>query len=137
MDGLTILTSLLKVAGVLALVVFSLRLLGRFDIGRGTPLGAGAVSKKTSLIEILEQSRLDRTTTLAAVRIGDRVLLLGTTENGVETLADVSNDVDLRDDTNEPAEKVDVLSDALDMLRSGGFRSRNTRSDSGQSFMEE
>lgn len=121
MDAMTVVSSLLKVGAVLALLVFSLRLLAKHQ---GARPGGGLRRRPDSIIEVLEQSRLGRSTTLAAVRVGDRVLLLGTTEQRVETLADVTGDIDLtvEDDEDESrSEDQSVLHHALDILRSGNF----------------
>ncbi len=122
MDAVTVLSSLLKVAAVLALLVLSLRLLGRYQGTRGPQRGLRG--RPESLIEILEQSRLGRNAGLAAVRVGDRVLLLGTTESSIETLADVTDNIDLTVDDDEEDDPVDqsVLHHAVDLLRSGNFQ---------------
>lgn len=124
MDALTILSSLLKVGAVLALLVISLRLLARQQ-GRGSGTRAGSRGRPEALIEVLEQSRLGRTANVAAVRVGDRILLLGTTEGSVETLADVTDNIDLTVDEDEDDEDLgdqSVLHHAMDLLRSGNFQ---------------
>ena len=125
MDALTVVSSLLKVVAVLALLVISLRVLARYQGGRGKGR-MGLRGRPDTVIEVLEQSRLGRSASLAAVRVGDRVLLLGMTENRVETLADVTNDIDLTipDEPGEDAGDQSMLDHAIELLRSGSFGPR-------------
>lgn len=124
MDAITVLTSVLKIGAVLALLVISLRLLGRHQAKLGTNR-AGRGARASVTIEILDQTRLSRTATIATVRVGDRILLLGTTEGSVQTLADVTDDIDLTvpedGDESDPTDET-VLHHALDLLRSGRVR---------------
>lgn len=122
MGGMALISSLLKVAAVLALLILVLRMLSRHQRGRGgSRMGAGR-AVQAPMIEVMEQSRLGRTANVVAVRVGERVLLLGVTESGVQHLADVTDDIDLTiDDTDEPTGP-SVLDHAVDLLRSGNFR---------------
>lgn len=120
MDALDIVSSLMKVVAVFALLLLFMRLLGRHQQGRPTKKGT-AKQPARGLLEVLDQSKLGRTTNVVAVRAGDRVFLLGVTEAEISVLADVSGDVDLTEYEREP-EQDRVLDHALDLLKSGSFR---------------
>lgn len=120
MAGTDLLIALVKVAGVLVLLIGALRLLGRYQRGGGGS-ASRTVRARTSVLEVLDQTRLGRSSSLVAVRAGDRVMVLGVTENTIEHLADITDDVDLADDevADEPGS---VLDHALDLLRAGEIR---------------
>jgi flagellar biogenesis protein FliO len=121
MGGFALVLSLLKVAAVLGALILCLRLLARHQRGR-TGVRSSGRTTAAPLIEVVDQSRLGRTANVVAVRVGERVLLLGVTEAGIETLADVSDDIDLTvDDPDEPPPG-SVLDHAVDLLRTGGFK---------------
>ena len=121
MEGMALISSLLKVAAVLGLLILSLRMLSRHQRGRGGARVGGGRSTQAPIIEVVEQSRLGRTANIVAVRVGERVLLLGVTESGVQHLADVTDDIDLTVDEDDP-QAASVLDHAVDLLRSGNFR---------------
>lgn len=118
MSGIELLTSLLKVVAVLALLILALRMVSRQQRGRSR---AGGRTTPSALIEVLDQSRIGRSSNVVAVRVGERVLLLGVTESSIENLADVTEDIDLTEDESV-SEDLSVLDHAVDLLRSGGFR---------------
>ena len=122
MAGMALLSSLLKVGAVLGLLVLTLRLLSRNQRGRGGARIGGGRPVQAPIIEVVEQSRLGRTANVVAVRVGERVLLLGVTESGVQHLADVTDDIDLTVDEPGDASSASVLDHAVDLLRSGNFR---------------
>lgn len=121
MGGIELITSLLKVGAVLALLILALRTLSRHQRGRNGARVTGGRTTAGPLIEVVDQSRLGRNANAVAVRVGERVLLLGVTESGVQHLADVTDDIDLTEDDEDPG-STSVLDHAVDLLRSGGFR---------------
>lgn len=130
MDVVSVLTSLVKVAIVFGLLIGTLRMLGRFQERRNgvRPKRGGGGRQPERVLEILDQSRVGRTSSVVAIRVGDRALLLGVTDGEVSTLADVTDDIDLAgpddDEVNLGAPSPStVLDQAMDMLRTGSFRS--------------
>jgi len=125
MNGIEILSSLLKVGAVFALLYLTLRVLAKHQ-GRS---GRGGVrrdkrgrNEAAPLVQVLDQSSVGRSANIVAVRVGERVLLLGVTDSDITTLADVSGDIEFAgDDPLEPGQD-GVLDHALDILRSGSFR---------------
>ncbi|MEM7285201.1 MAG: flagellar biosynthetic protein FliO [Actinomycetota bacterium] len=120
MAGTEVLVALLKVAIVLVLLIGALRLLGRFQRGGGG--GGRALRARTSVLEVVDQTRLGRTSSVVALRAGDRVMVLGVSDGGIEHLADISEDIDLAEDELEGDEPNSVLDHALDLLRTGDIR---------------
>ncbi len=123
MGGLALISSLLKIAAVLALLVITLRVIAKYQ---GTRSGGRGFNRPgpPAIIEVLDQSRLGRSANVMAVRVGERVFLLGITETSVEMLADVSDDIDLTIDDDDSSELVEpsVFEHAVDLLRTGAFR---------------
>lgn len=121
MGGADLVVSLLKVGAVLVLLVLALRLLARYQNGRP---GArrSAVRGPASVLEVIDQTRLGRTASAVAVRAGDRVILLGVSEAGVEHLADLTEDVDLSEPEDDGDDHVSVLDHALDLLKTGSIK---------------
>ena len=123
MGGTELLIALVKVAAVLVLLIGALKLLGRYQRGGGSSRSGGrAIKARTSVLEIVDQTRLGRTSSVVAVRAGERVMVLGVTESGIEHLADITDDIDLGDDEDEDDAPASVLDHALDLLRAGDIR---------------
>lgn len=123
MGGTELLIALVKVAAVLVLLIGALKLLGRYQRGGGSGRSGGrAIKARTSVLEIVDQTRLGRTSSVVAVRAGERVMVLGVTESGIEHLADITDDIDLGDDEDEIDAPASVLDHALDLLRAGDIR---------------
>ena len=120
MAGTEVLVTLLKVGVVLALLIGSLRLLGRYQRGGGS--GGRALRSRPSVLEVVDQTRLGRTSSVVALRAGDRVMVLGISDGGIEHLADITDDIDLAEDEVEADESGSVLDHALDLLRTGDLR---------------
>lgn len=89
----SLLSALVRVAIVMALLFGTLRVVGRLTgrsapgRGRGTGrrhLGGGAGGRR--LVEVLDRQSLGKTTSIALVRIGDRRVALGVTEQRVDVL---------------------------------------------------
>ena len=122
MAGGEVFIALLKVGAVLILLIGALRLLGRYQRGGGSSAGR-SIRPRTSLLEVVDQTRLGRTNSVVALRAGDRVMVLGVTDSGIEHLADITDDIDLDGggdvDDDEPGS---VLDHALDLLRTGDIR---------------
>ena len=91
-------------------------------IGGGSSSGR-SIRPRTSVLEVVDQTRLGRTNSVVALRAGDRVMVLGVTDSGIEHLADITDDIDLDGggdvDDDEPGS---VLDHALDLLRTGDIR---------------
>ena len=121
MAGTEVLVTLLKVGVVLALLIGSLRLLGRYQRGGGGS-GGRALRSRPSVLEVVDQTRLGRTSSVVALRAGDRVMVLGISDGGIEHLADITDDIDLAEDEVEADESGSVLDHALDLLRTGDLR---------------
>ena len=123
MGGTELLIALVKVAAVLVLLIGALKLLGRYQRGAGSGRSGGrAIKARSSVLEIVDQTRLGRTSSVVAVRAGERVMVLGVTESGIEHLADITDDIDLGDDEDEDDAPASVLDHALDLLRAGDIR---------------
>ena len=122
MGGSELLIALVKVAAVLVLLIGALRLLGRYQRGGGGRSSGRALRTRPSVLEIVDQTRLGRTSSVVAVRAGERVMVLGVTESGIEHLADITDDIDLEQDEVETEEPGSVLDHALDLLRAGDIR---------------
>lgn len=125
MGGTELLIALVKVAAVLVLLVGALKLLSRYQRGGGGGggrSGGRAMRARTSVLEIVDQTRLGRTSSVVAVRAGQRVMVLGVTESGIEHLADITDDIDLAEDDDDVDEPGSVLDHALDLLRAGDIR---------------
>ena len=120
MAGTEVLVALLKVGAVLILLIGALRLLGKYQRGGGST--GRTMRARTSVLEVVDQTRLGRTSSVVALRAGDRVMVLGVTDNGIEHLADISDDVDIDDDEADSDEPGSVLDHALDLLRTGDIR---------------
>lgn len=121
MAGGEVLIALVKVAAVLVLLIGALRLLGRYQRGGGS--AARTIRPRTSVLEVVDQTRLGRTNSVVALRAGDRVMVLGVTDSGIEHLADITDDIDLGgDDVDNDDEPGSVLDHALDLLRTGDIR---------------
>ncbi len=125
MNGIEIFSSLLKVGAVFALLYFSLRALAKHQ-GRSTRGGGSAGRRgrvqKTPLVDVLDQSSVGRAANVVAVRVGNRVLLLGVTETDISMLADLTGDIDLTTESAQDHGQDRVLDHAIDILRSGSFR---------------
>jgi len=123
MGSFAVISSLLKVVAVLALLVITLRVIAKYQGARSGGRGVGRAAPP-AIIEVLDQSRLGRSGSVVALRVGERVLLLGTTEGSVEMLADVTDDIDLtvEDDQENGFAEPSVLEHAVDLLRTGAFR---------------
>lgn len=120
MDAIDIVSSFMKVIAVFALLLLFMRALAKHQQGRPTVKGTTKRSA-SSLVEVLDQSKLGRTANVVAVRAGDRVFLLGVTDAEISVLADLSEDVDLTA-YETGADQDRVLDHALDLLKSGSFR---------------
>jgi flagellar protein FliO/FliZ len=89
----SLLSALVRVAIVMALLFGTLRVIGRIT-GRRAPgggrgvvrrnLGGGAGGRR--LVEVLDRQNLGKTTSIALVRIGDRRVALGVTDQRVDVL---------------------------------------------------
>ena len=77
MGGTELLVALVKVAAVLVLLIGALRLLGRYQRGGGARSNGRAMRARPSVLEIVDQTRLGRTSSVVAVRAGERVMVLG------------------------------------------------------------
>ncbi len=121
MEGAQLFISIAKVSAVLVVLVFALRLLSRNQRGRSGVRVPGGRNETAPLMEIVDQSRIGRSGNAVALRVGERVLLLGVTETGIETLADITADIDLTADEQEDPSS-SVLDHAVDLLRTGNFR---------------
>lgn len=119
MGALDVLVSLFKVVAVFGLLLMTLRLLGRSKGLRGGSRTAAAMPG----LEILDKTRLGRTSAVVTVRIGERALLLGVTETQITTLADVTDDVPPPEPEPEVdlagGERTSVIDHALEVLRAG------------------
>jgi flagellar biogenesis protein FliO len=117
--GVDILTSLLKVAVVFGLLFITLRALSRYQRGQGGRRSSGPVVTGP-LVEIVDERRVGRNANLATVKVGDRILLIGLTDTNINTLADVSNDIDLTVEVPEDSDQAaqsSVLDHAMDILK--------------------
>lgn len=125
-----LLLTLVKIAAVFGLLFVTLRLLTR---SRGLRLDGGRNAKSPQL-EVTDKARVGRTSSIVTVRVGDRTLLLGVTEQHISTLADVSDDLanaalfgDVGGPGDEPGrpgdatERISVVDHAIDLIRKGGF----------------
>ena len=123
MGGAEVAIALVKVGAVLLLLVGALRLLARHQrSGNGGGTGR-SLRSRPSVLEIVDQTRLGRSSSVVAVRAGDRVMVLGVSESGgIEHLADISDDIDLNPDEEPDGESTSVLDHALDILRAGDIR---------------
>lgn len=122
MAGIDLLSSLIKVALVFGLLFLTMKGLARHQrrSGRGRLRAAG--HHTTALVEVLDQSRLGRASSVAAVRVGNRAFLLGITEEQVANLAELTDDVDLTEPDDDDGDRQSVFDHAVDLLRSGTFR---------------
>ena len=122
--GLDVVSSLLKVLVVFGLLVVTLRVLAKRQRGGGAAQKGGRRAPGP-IVELLDQSRVGRSANVVAIKVGERVLLLGVTESEISTLADVSEDIDLTVDEDPDEPTGSVLDHAVDILRTGGFRTQN------------
>ena len=122
MGGIDLLSSLIKVALVFGLLFLTMKGLARHQrrSGRGRLRVAGQPA--TALVEVLDQSRLGRASSVAAVRVGNRAFLLGITEEQVANLAELTDDIDLTEPEEDDIDRQSVFDHAVDILRSGTFR---------------
>ncbi len=123
MEGLDLLSSLIKLVAVFVLLALTLHALARYQ--RRQPAGRAAARRAPSaLVEVVDQTRLGRSASLVAVRAGSRTLLLGLTEQRVELLSDLSADIegtagdhdDADPEPPSPQERQGVLDRALEIL---------------------
>ncbi len=121
MEGAQLVISIAKFSAVLVVLVLALRLLSRNQRGRGGVRVPGGRGETAPLMEIVDQSRIGRSANAVALRVGERVLLLGVTETGIETLADITADIDLTAPEPEDASN-SMLDHAVDLLKTGNFR---------------
>jgi len=125
MNGVEILSSLLKLGVVFALLYLTLRGLAKHQgrsVRGGRSAGKRGRTERTALVEVLDQSTVGRSANVVAVRAGNRVFLLGVTETDVSTLADLTGDIELTSAAGPEDAQERVLDHALDILRSGSFR---------------
>lgn len=138
MGAVDLIVSLVKVGVVFGLLIITLRLLSRSRSLRGE----GARSRRAPALEVLDKTRVGRTSSVVTVRVGDRALLLGVTESQITTLADVTDSLPSPDAgatdalfagtgqadaaTDRSPDDVDVrssvLDHALELIRSGRIR---------------
>lgn len=89
----SLLSALVRVAIVMALLFGTLRVIGRIT-GRRAPGGGRGVVRRNlgggggdrRMVEVLDRQSLGKTTSIALVRIGDRRVALGVTDQRVDVL---------------------------------------------------
>lgn len=94
-DIFTVLGMLLIVAAILVLAYFSTKYIARMRFGS---MSAGA---KNGRMQVLDQLSMGTDLRLIVVRVGVRYLLLGLSANGIQTLAELTQDEALLWDEQE------------------------------------
>lgn len=118
MDGLDLLGTLLKVVVVFGLLFVTLKVLARYQGGRGgrLPSASRRPQAGASVVELVEQVRVGRSASVVAVRLGDRHVALAITDTSVTPLGEV--EVDLPEQPIGPiTAPPGLLNAALDALR--------------------
>ncbi|MCU0271814.1 MAG: flagellar biosynthetic protein FliO [Acidimicrobiales bacterium] len=121
-------SALVRVAIVMALLFGTLRVIGRIT-GRRAPgggrgvvrrnLGGGAGARR--LVEVLDRQNLGKTTSIALVRIGDRRIALGVTEQRIDVLLQLDPELEAPDDDHdEVIDVIDLTTSSLGELSSLG-----------------
>lgn len=124
-------SALVRVAIVMALLFGTLRVIGRIT-GRRAPgggrgvvrrnLGGGAGTRR--LVEVLDRQNLGKTTSIALVRIGDRRIALGVTEQRIDVLLQLDPEPEALeapdDDHDEVIDVIDLTTSSLGELSSLG-----------------
>jgi flagellar protein FliO/FliZ len=111
-------SALVRVAIVMALLFGTLRVIGRIT-GRRAPgggrgvvrrnLGGGAGTRR--LVEVLDRQNLGKTTSIALVRIGDRRVALGVTDQRIDVLLQLDPEPEALEapDDADHGEVIDVI----------------------------
>jgi flagellar biogenesis protein FliO len=96
----TLVRLVVSLAIVLLLLVFLARCLNKRQLGGGRGVGLPGRSKPLADVEVLSRHGLSRGSSLAVVRAGGRLLLVGVTETSVSVLRE------LEDQPEEPPQDV-------------------------------
>ena len=88
----TLVRLVVSLAVVLLLLVFLARYLNRRQVGGSRGLGLPGRRKPLADVEVLSRHGLSRGSSLAVVRAGDRMLLVGVTETSVTVLRELEEE---------------------------------------------
>jgi len=99
-------SSLGKVIGSLTVVVLLFLGIARFWGRRGGSIGA---ANRSETVRVLARRTIDQRQSLHVVRVGPRILILGSGPNGLCTLAELTDEADLAafEPPNEPVERTE------------------------------
>ncbi len=104
----TFLDKVRRVAGVLALICFAIWGMGKFA-NKSSLERFGLPVAESSLIEIIEKKRLSPGRSIMLVRVGPKVLAVGVTEGGFQTLTELDGEALKRhqDEKSEVSRRVE------------------------------
>lgn len=117
MEDVSVLSLVGRLVFSLAVVLVLMALVARVFRNRAVP-GIGRLGPRRDVLGVVARQPLSRTTSVAVIRAGERALLVGVSDQGVELLAELEPDVlEPPDDVTGPANPTVSWGGVLDALR--------------------